>query len=521
MEAITKTHLGRRGFLGASATVAGAGVVAATAGPAQAAGFDPMPYSATAIPNAAELHTLRRWTYGYTPAALAQLRGAGSPQAWFEAQLNPAAITESADAQNEAWWYCITASSDSIVQRDKDGVEPGWKAMQNYTRYAVLKRMTTNRPVLEYLAEFWEDHLYIPVHDDGVYPFRIDFGRKMRELALTSFEELLLASTTHPAMGCSLDNARSQKRAVNENLGRELLELHTVGQGQYSEDDVKNSAKILTGYRVEMWSTWKVSYDTTWHYVGPVQVMDFTHANASADGQAATAAYLSYLAHHPATARRICKKLAQRFIADEPSEALVQELTKVYLANDTQIKPVLRALFAHGDFWASAGQKVKNPTDELASVYRSIGVRFAQPSRDDAGANLFIWNASNLGYMPWSHPRPDGPPRRDDAWISPSRFLGSWDVHWGAAGGWGPSVETTWVASEARLPQASLSMGQLVDHLSRSMTGFPSSSKVLEACCIATDTTPTTTITSSHAVARWLMPNVLALVLNQPAYYLR
>lgn len=514
-----KMELGRRAFLGSSAVAVGGVAATGLAAPARAA--TPASYPATPIPNANELHTLRRWTYGYRLADLQALRAAGSPQAWFEQQLDPASISEAPGAETDDWWLSVHASPETILQRHYDEVEFGWEAMQNYMRFTMLKRINTRRPVLELMTEFWEDHLYIPRDDDGVWPFRADFGHTMRRLALTSFEELLLASTTHPAMGCSLDNARSQKKAINENLGRELLELHTVGQGQYSEDDVKASAKMLTGYRVEMWSSWRVYYHPEWHWTGPLQIMDFTHENSNSDGREATAAYLRYLAHHPATARRIAKKLAQRFVKDNPSEALISHLAAVYLAHDTQVKPVLRALFAHEDFWASKLAKVRTPTDEAAAMYRALGTVFAKPTADDSGANSFIWAASGLGALPWDHPRPDGPPRTNDAWVNPSRFLASWDIHWGAAGGWWPKKGTTWITPAQRLPQSSLTLAELVDHLSRLLTGEASTSALLDAICTATEEPATDVVNSSHPIVGWKMPLVLALILNQPHFYLR
>ena len=92
----------------------------------------------------------------------------------------------------------------------------------------------------ESVTEFFENHLHVPVHDDGVFGFRADYGRTIRTHALGRFDQMLVAAITHPAMGTSLDNASSTKTAPNENLGRALLELHTVGRGNHTEDDVKD-----------------------------------------------------------------------------------------------------------------------------------------------------------------------------------------------------------------------------------------------------------------------------------------
>jgi hypothetical protein len=117
----------------------------------------------------------------------------------------------------------------------------------------------------------------------------------------TWFEKQLQATITHPAMGLYLDNAFSSRESPNENLGRELLELHTVGvDAGYTEDHVKASARTLTGYRVDLYyPSFRAWYDTGWHDTQPVEVMGFSHPNGAADGRPATMAYLSYLAKHP------------------------------------------------------------------------------------------------------------------------------------------------------------------------------------------------------------------------------
>src|SRR5690606_39213187 len=116
-----------------------------------------------------------------------------------------------------------------------------------------------------------------------------------------------------------LDTWTSTRRTPNENHGRELLELHTVGRAAgYTEAMVRDSARILSGYTIDAGRTWRPSYDPGRHATGPVQVLGFRHANADADGRAVTEAYLRYLARHPATARRIARKLAVRFVSDRP-----------------------------------------------------------------------------------------------------------------------------------------------------------------------------------------------------------
>ena len=122
-----------------------------------------------------------------------------------------------------------------------------------------------------------------------------------------------------------LDAAESTKEHPNENLGRELLELHTVGAGNYNEKDVKSSARILTGWSVDMWESWRPSTTRTTTTCGTVKVKGFKDKNRKANGKALTADYLRYLAHHPDTAEHLAAKLCEKFIGDKASKVAGQE----------------------------------------------------------------------------------------------------------------------------------------------------------------------------------------------------
>jgi uncharacterized protein (DUF1800 family) len=198
--------------------------------------------------------------------------------------------------------------------------------------------------------------------------------------------------------------------------------------GGYTEEDVKNSAYILTGWTTDDDRTF--TYDADCHYVGPVQVMDFSHPNDSADdGLAVGEAYLDYLAHHPATATYVCTRLARRFVSDEPSEALVASLAQVFADNDTQIVPVLQALFGSDEFAASAGQKIKRPLEDIVSSARALGMTVRPSPRKDRTRTL-LDVAYDLGQAPMDWGPPDGYPDTAAPWLSSARLLGSWNYHW-------------------------------------------------------------------------------------------
>ncbi|MFC5728179.1 MULTISPECIES: DUF1800 domain-containing protein [Nocardioides] len=509
----------RRSLVAATATGAG---VALVASPAEAAGYRVRAYTRTKIPAPATLHALQRLTAGYTPALLRQVGAAGGFGRWFDRQLR-GHYDDGWYSATARWWHSINASEADLWQRQKDGVEMFWRADANYQCWAMVRRVGSQRQVLETMAEFWEHHFHVPANGE-VGPFRTSYGKTIRGLALTRFDQLLPAAVTHPAMSVYLNNANSNKSAPNENLGRELLELHTVGRGHYTEDDVKSSARILTGFRVGLWSDWKAWYDPTRHWTGPVQVMDFAHPNADPDGRAALGAYLRYLAHHPATARRIAHKLAVRFVSDSPPADLVDHLARVYLANKTAIGPVLRALVASSAFRASAGKKVRTPSEDVVATYRAIGARFTtgpSASNDSSAANAILWQSSSLGLPAFGWQRPDGRPDNGAAWSSTSRFLASLDLHYTVSGGWWPKVGVAYRRPAAWLPQPRIRFDHLVDHLSRTILGRGSTPLLLRVACEAAGCGPAAVITTGHRIVRWEMARLVTVFLDSPTHMTR
>ena len=130
-----------------------------------------------------------------------------------------------------------------------------------------------------------------------------------------------------------------------------------------------------------MYETWQALYNPEEHWRGRVKVLGFKDTNKKKDGQDLTRRYLEYLAHHPATARRIAQKLAVKFVRDQPSAGLVSRLAKVYLENDTEIVPVLRALVRSREFQRSEGMKVRDPGEDIVATYRLLGIRMDKPPR--------------------------------------------------------------------------------------------------------------------------------------------
>lgn len=489
--------------------------------PAEAATtYTPVAYTSTRLPGTAERHLANRFSYGWTPALGTEIAAAGGPALWFERQLSGLA-SDTFTATSATWWPSINLAPATIWSRHVSEVQRLWESMQDYQRWCLVRRIHGRRQVLEVMTEFWEHHLHVPANGEGEALFRTDYGKGLRSRALGTFEALLQFAVTHPAMGVYLNNATSKASAPNEDLGRELLELHTVGRGNHTEQDVVSSARILTGYRVDVWKTWAVAYDPASHWTGQVKVLGFSDANLSPDGQATARRYLSYLARHPLTAQRIARKLAVRFVSDNPSQGLVDQLAAVYLSNGTAIKPVLRALVASAEFRAAAGAKVRTPEEDVVATYRALAARVTAPTRKESAANSMLWQCESLGLRPFAWPRPDGRPDTAESWTSTSRILDSFRLHHNMSGGWWPDVDVAYRGNASWMPQTTLRFDYLVDHLARKLTGRRSTATLLKACCQAAEVGPRQSISKTHAVVVWRMPRLIATILDHPAHMTR
>ncbi len=465
-------------------------------------------------------HLLRRATWAPTPALATLVRAQGI-DAWLEAQLAPETLSDGpADA---AWAAFPMASADPATVRAT--IVPGsWDAMTYFGEATMARQIWSQRQLFEIMVDVWANHLNVPVPGPGG---NWDVGPAyhrdvIRAHALGSFSDMLVAAARHPAMLRYLNGEESTRQAVNENYGRELLELHTVSvTAGYSEADVRNSAYILTGRTVAAdrvpGPPGTFVYDPSRHWTGRVKVMDFEHDNASAAGGMAVGdAYLRHLAALPATARTVARKIAVRFVADVPSPDLVDRLAKAYLDNGTQIVPVLRAMFRSGEFWAAVGQKVRRPHENIVASVRALGF---QPGADtQRGVDAFYRWTVNMGQRPLGWPSPNGYPDVHAAWRSAGAVVDSWNNHrlmledW-AQGLVGPDPDR--IGTE--FPRATV--GQYVDSLCLALclqTFQPAHRNALIAFTGADAGTP-----AAQAGVAGMAKELIALVLDSPYFSLR
>ena len=477
-------------------------------------------YDSTPVPTARELHMLSRMGCGFSPASFRQLRRAGGELAWFEKQLDHTSVRESSKGTEVAGWFPrLQESSEEIWRNDRADVQNNWEYARDLGNYSLLRRVYSSRTVFESMVEFWSNHFHVEATHFPGFTQRPAYDATIREHALGKVSDLLVAVTLHPAMLMFLDNWKSVRNNPNENHGRELLELHTVGRDAgYTEAMVKDSAKLLSGHTVRQ-DVWNGFYDPSRHTTGAVEVLGFKHANGVADNPGLAEQYLRHLANHPATARRIARKLAVRFVEDDPPEALVSRVADAYLASGTDIKATLRALVSSEEFWASAGRKVRTPIDDVVATCRVLQVSAQAPAGTGSFAHELSWSIRSTLVYQW--PRPDGPPDRAAVSASTTRMLNSWQMHWGMAGGWWPNDQVRYKRPAAFLPERRLRFDQLVDHLSRVMLGRPSTDKLLKAACEGCDVQPGEVVSRSHAVIQWKFPRLVAVLLDSPEHMYR
>jgi uncharacterized protein (DUF1800 family) len=413
------------------------------------------------------IHLLRRATFGPTPQLVEEVHAAGI-DGWLAAQLDPASIP---DPEGDAAWAAFplgTAPPDVI----RSSLERGKvEAMVELSAATLARQIWSSRQLFEVMVDFWANHLNVATPGPGSWDVGGAYQTEViRGHALGSFTDMLVAAGRHPAMLRYLSAEQSTKDSVNENYGRELLELHTVGVSSgYTEADVRNSAYILTGRTVVgeegpgVEGTFR--YDPERHWTGPVTVLDFRHDNATADGGLDVGeAYLRYLAAHPATAQTIGRKLAVRFVSDAPPDTLVERLATAYIDAGTAIVPVLDTLFRSAEFWASVGQKTRRPLENIVASARALGTvatgsvaENVRPLHNSAG---------RAGHAPLGWLAPNGYPDVNAAWRSAGGIVETWNVHRMLVGDWEDGLSRPDPAAlVAGLPAATAS--EYVDSLCR------------------------------------------------------
>jgi uncharacterized protein (DUF1800 family) len=361
-------------------------------------------------------HVIARLSFGATPALVEEVEALGA-EAFVEQQLAPERIDDSAlDPVLSA--FPSFGLTNAQIRARYDGANDQVLELCHATR---LRALWSRRQLFEVMVDFWANHFCIDADQvSKSWNYITTWDRDvLRRHAMGRFEDLLLASVQHPAMLAFLDNTSNRGDNPNENHARELLELHTVGvDGGYTEDDVRAAAYVLSGWTIG--ANDEFEFRSAWHRKGPLRVLDWSTAGTG--GMADGISLLRHLAHHPRTARFVCRKLCRRFVSDAPPEALVESAAQVFLAEDTAVVPVLRHILSSQAFRDSAGMKLRRPFDFAIAVMRLVGARPDPAIHSDSDREL-EYRFRLLGQPLFGHPDPDGYPDVADAWLSPEAFL--------------------------------------------------------------------------------------------------
>ena len=291
--------------------------------------------------------------------------------------------------------------------------------------------IATDQPFRERLVMFWSNHFTVSVQRPVVAGLVGSFEREaIRPHVTGRFEDLLRAAIRHPAMLLYLDNARSigpnsragqrNRRGLNENLAREVLELHTLGvAGGYGQDDVRAFAAILTGWSVPGSrdagldaGTGGFVFRPVAHEPGDKTLLGRRYPEA---GEAEGLAALAALARHPATAHHLATKMARHFIADEPPPAAVARLERAFLDSDGDLGHLARVLIESPEAWAGPQAKIKTPQVLMVSALRVTGAGWP--------ADRLVGQLRQLGQMPFAAPSPAGWPDDAGHWIGPEAMM--------------------------------------------------------------------------------------------------
>jgi uncharacterized protein (DUF1800 family) len=277
---------------------------------------------------------------------------------------------------------------------------------------------------VERLVWFWSNHFCVSADKGNVRQICGAYEREViRANVLGRFADMLLAVESHPAMLIYLDNARSigpdsiaglrQRRGLNENLAHEILELHTLGvRTVYTQDDVTRFANVITGWTVVSFRRDPVrggefEFNPRMHQPGAQTVIGKSYPET---GWEQGRAVLAALARHPATAKHIATKLARHFVVDEPPPALVERLTRRFLATQGDLKELAKALVAAPEAWEAPRAKLKRPGEWVVAALRAVG---ATPA--DIGPLMQAHNL--LGEPLWRPTAPKGFADESATWL--------------------------------------------------------------------------------------------------------
>jgi uncharacterized protein (DUF1800 family) len=441
----------------------------------------------------AAAHLISRFTYGATPGQVEEVAKLGLEN-WFEQQLKGNATDKTVEQKLSSYEIVSMsnteiintyrrnaqvlkmAMADGVISKDstgkskkeyreklkaymeKNGLKSERELVRQFINQKMIRAVYSNNQLQEVMTEFWFNHFNVSFTKRLAAPFIPNYERDViRPNAVGDFDKLLFATAQSPAMLFYLDNfsssvegeeqpGKTKKKAkgLNENYAREVMELHTLGvDGGYSQADVTNAARILTGWTVYPMSDqgYGAGIRKMIDKIGEdkMKARGFVHSGdflftpnrhdksskhvlgktfATDGGYEEGVELLRMLASHRSTAKFISRKLAIRFVSENPPANLVERMAAVFEKEKGNIQKILIAMVASPEFWDKSAlrSRTKSPMELVISSVRALNADVKQPYQ------LYTW-MNRMGQQVYFYQAPTGFPDRDQYWINTGALL--------------------------------------------------------------------------------------------------
>jgi len=408
------------------------------------------------------VHALNRLAYGPRPGEVERIRQMGLAK-WIEEQLNPQSIGDGASEARLDTYPTLKMSTATLLAdypQPKAGEKPDEnkrpaRIVQELAMAKLARAIYSQKQLQQVMDDFWFNHFNVFAGKGGVVWYLTSYERDViQPHTLGKFKDLVSATAHSPAMLFYLDNflsadpkaperqaalqaKRTQRRrarfpvppaaprppapknvrGLNENYGRELMELHTLGvDGGYTQKDVTEVARCFTGWTIDRPRvTAAFKFDDRVHDPGTKVVLGKKiHAGGMKDGEQV----IAMLVKHPSTAKFIAAKLARHFVSDNPPPALVARMAKTFRSSDGDIGKVMKTMIYSPEFWSRDAYraKIKTPFELVVSAARALDTDVQAPMP------LLQW-VGRIGEPLYQCQPPTGYPDRADAWVNTGALL--------------------------------------------------------------------------------------------------
>lgn len=372
---------------------------------------------------------LNRFGYGASSEGLANLKQ--EPLNFLKSQLqSPKIPTHLADTgEVKKLSEFLNARKGKNSREKKAQIRPILK--NYYTQFVfdlTTEKLTSTQPFIERLTSFWFNHFTVSISKFSTIGLVRDYQYKaIRPYVTGKFSDMLIAVCQHPAMLFYLDNnisfgpnskiGRKKKRGLNENLAREILELHSLGvNGGYKQKDVVELTKILTGWTIKKNRNGKLeavfNFVPQGHEPGTKTLLGYKYQE---NGMNEAIEALTMLANHPSTAKHLARKMATHFVSDDPPETLIKKLETAFLNSGGNLGSMAKALINAPESWEEPISKIKPTPDFIISAFRALGYK---PNKLEILSSFSI-----LDYKEFNAPSPQGFSDQNNYWATPGSIM--------------------------------------------------------------------------------------------------